>query len=164
MVSELYHMKGAKKPKNPYRKTRVHPLATSAKNEAKTTELKDALIDFLNQMGQRDQDYLRKLVLMGGDGLTYEKLVQLKRYLQFHNDAFQSLELLIPILELRHLEWTDRSRIYKTHWGSYHSLGFRTGNPWVCFSHTVPIPAVPVPVTTRHLRRFVRYSKSKYSF
>jgi hypothetical protein len=69
-VSELYCTKGAKKPINPYHKTRVHPLATNAKNKAKTTDLKDALLDFLNQMGQQDHDYLRKLVLTGGDGLT----------------------------------------------------------------------------------------------
>jgi hypothetical protein len=118
-VSELYRTKGAKKQINPHRKTKVHPLATNAKNEAKTTELKDALLDFLSQMGQRDHDYLRKLVLAGGDGLTFEKLLQLKRYLQFHDDAFQSLELLVPILELWHLEWTDLSRIYEIHWGDH---------------------------------------------
>lgn len=118
-VSELYRTKGAKKQINPHRKTKVHPLATNAKNEAKTTELKDALLDFLGQMGQHDHDYLRKLILAGGDGLTYEKLLQLQRYMQFHGDAFQSLELLVPILELWHLEWTDLSRIYEIHWGNY---------------------------------------------
>jgi hypothetical protein len=118
-VSELYRTKGAKKPINPHRKTRVHPLGTNAKNEAKTTELKDALLDFLNQMGQRDGDYLRKLLPVGGDGLTYEKILQLKRYMQFHGDELQSLELLVPMLELWHLEWTDLSRLFEVHWGHY---------------------------------------------
>ena len=118
-VSELYRTKGAKKQINPHRKTKVHPLATNVKNEAKTTELKDALLDFLGQMGQHDHDYLRKLILASGDGLTYEKLLQLQRYMQFHGDAFQSLELLVPILQLWHLEWTDLSRIYEIHWGDY---------------------------------------------
>jgi len=118
-VSELYRTKGAKKQINPHRKTKVHPLATNAKNEAKTTELEDALLDFLGQMGQCDHDYLWKLILAGGDGLTYEKLLQLQWYRQFHGDAFQSLELLIPILELWHLEWTDLSWIYEIHWGNY---------------------------------------------
>lgn len=63
-------------------------------------ELKDALLDFLGQMSQQDHDYLHNLVLAGGDGSTFKKLLQLKRYLQFHDDAFQSLELLILILEL----------------------------------------------------------------
>ena len=70
------------------------------KNEMQTTELKDAMLDFLGQMGQCDHDYLQKLDLVGGDGLTYEKLVQLQQYLQFHDDTFQSLELLVPVLEL----------------------------------------------------------------
>ena|ERR1700691_2336836 len=118
-VSELYRTRGAKKPINPHRKTKVHPLATNAKNEAKTMELKDAMLNFLGQMGQRDGDYLRKLVLAGGDWLTYEKLLQLKRYMQFHGDSFQCSELLVPILELWHLEWTELSRIYETHWGDY---------------------------------------------
>jgi hypothetical protein len=82
-------------------------------------ELKDALLDFLGQMGQHDHNYLRKLVLAGRDGLTFEKLLQLKRYLQFHDDAFQSLELLVLILELWHLEWTDLSHIYEIHWGDH---------------------------------------------
>jgi hypothetical protein len=57
-VSELYRTKGMKKPINPHRKTKVHPLATNAKNEAKTMELKDAMLDFLSQMGQHDHNYL----------------------------------------------------------------------------------------------------------
>jgi hypothetical protein len=57
-VSELYRTKGAKKQINLHRKTKVHPLATNAKNEAKTTELKDALLDFLGQMDQCDHNYL----------------------------------------------------------------------------------------------------------
>ena len=70
-------------------------------------------------MGQCNGDYLQKLILVGGDGLTYEKLVQLQKYMQFHGDEFQSLARLVPLLELWHLEWTDLSRIYETHWGNY---------------------------------------------
>jgi hypothetical protein len=89
------------------------------RNKAKTTELKDALLDFLNQMGQRDGNYLRKLLPVGGDGLTHEKILQLKRYMQFHGDELQSLELLVPMLELWHLEWTDLIRLFEVHWGHY---------------------------------------------
>jgi hypothetical protein len=78
-------------------------------------ELKDAMLDFLGKMGQRDHDYLWQHILASGDGLTFEKLLQLKWYLQFHDDAFQSLELLVPILELWHLEWSNLSSIYETH-------------------------------------------------
>ena len=31
--------------------------------------------------------------------------------------------------------------------GTRPSVGFRTGNPWVRFSHTVPVPTNTVPVT-----------------
>ena len=87
-VSALYRSKGAKKQINPHRKTKIHRLATNAKNETKNNELKEGLHDLLNQMGQRDRDYLWRLTMVGGDGLSFEKMVQLKRYLQFHPDAF----------------------------------------------------------------------------
>jgi hypothetical protein len=102
----------------PIRPTKVHPLASSGKNEMVTTELKDAMIDFFAQLGNKPDSYARRLVLVGGDGLTYEKLVQLKRYMQFHEDPFESFEVLEPTLAAWHTEWTDLSRIYETHWDS----------------------------------------------
>jgi hypothetical protein len=42
----------------------------------------------------------------------------LKKYLQNHTDAFQSFEILRPILQLWHLMWTDLCRIFETHWGA----------------------------------------------
>lgn len=99
-VSEFYRTEGSKKQINPQRKTKMHPLATNAKNETKTTDLLAALVDFFGQIGQRNKDYIRRLIIMGGDGLTFEKMVQLKQYMQFHDDEFQSLALLVPILEL----------------------------------------------------------------
>lgn len=52
----------------------------------------------------------------GGDGLTYEMFIWLKRYLQFHSDVFQSFALLEPVLELWHTLWTDLSRLFECHW------------------------------------------------
>ena len=117
-VSALYHTKGAKMQINPYRKTKIHPLATNAKNETKNNELKEGPHDLLAQMGQHDGDYLEQLTMVGGDGLSFEKMVQLKHYLQFHPDAFQSFRLIYPMLELWHLEWTDLSQTYETHLGA----------------------------------------------
>lgn len=102
----------------PIKPTKVHPLASSGKNETVTTELKDALVDFLAQTGQKDGDYLKRLFIAGGDGLTFQKMLELQRYLQFHSDPLQSLELLEPVLSLWHTEWTDLSRIFETHWDS----------------------------------------------
>ena len=67
-----------------------------------TTELKDATADFFAQTGQQEDDYLPRLILAGGDGLTYEKLLQTKRYLQLHMVRFQSFQLMESVLELWH--------------------------------------------------------------
>jgi len=116
-VSELYSTKGTKKKINPNRKSKIYSLATNAKNEAKTTELKDALLDFFGQLGQRQGDYIRRLLIAGSDGATFDMMVQLKQYMQFHKDDFESFALLVPLLELWHLAWTDLSRLYEAHWG-----------------------------------------------
>lgn len=102
----------------PVKPTQVHPLASSGKNETVTTELKEALVDFLAQMGLKDGEYLNRLIIAGGDGLTFQKMLELQRYLQFHSDPLQSLELLEPVLSLWHTEWTDLSRVFETHWDS----------------------------------------------
>lgn len=106
----------------PAKPTAIHPLASNGKNETITTDLKDALVDFFAQMGQTPKEYLRRLILSGGDGLTYEKMILLKRYLQFHPDPFLSLELLEAVLSLWHAEWTNVSRIFEAHWDSLLSL------------------------------------------
>lgn len=102
--------------------TTLHPLASSGKNETVTTELKDALFDFLAQMGHTNADHDDRIVFAGGDGLTFQKMLELQRYLQFHHDPFQSLEILEPVLSLWHTEWTDLSRVFKTHWGNLMSM------------------------------------------
>jgi hypothetical protein len=114
-VSLRYRTRGAKLP-IPVHRSKLHPLASSGKNETITGELKDALLDFFEQLGQTQDNYIRRLVLVGGDGLTYEKFLLLKKYLQFHKDEFQSFEMIEPILELWHTAWTDLSRLYECHW------------------------------------------------
>jgi len=116
-ISMLFREKAAKL-QLPLKPTKVHPLATSGKNETITTELKDGLFDFLAQMGQHDGQHNRRLTIAGGDGLTFQKMLELQRYLQFHTDDFQSLKILEPALSQWHTEWTDLSRVYETHWGS----------------------------------------------
>jgi hypothetical protein len=48
----------------------------------------------------------------------YEKMLQLKQYLQFHNDPFKGFELVEPTLEAWHTEWMGLSCDFKTHWGA----------------------------------------------
>ncbi|KIK31841.1 hypothetical protein CY34DRAFT_102669, partial [Suillus luteus UH-Slu-Lm8-n1] len=116
-VSILFRTRGAKL-HLPIRPNKIHPLATSSKNETVTTELKDALVDFLGQIGQSVEEFQKQLLLISGDGLTYEKIIQLKKYLQYHGDEFQRFEILEPVLAIWHTLWTDLSRLFETHWGA----------------------------------------------
>ncbi|KAK6972305.1 hypothetical protein R3P38DRAFT_2812341 [Favolaschia claudopus] len=97
----------------------VHPLACSGKKQTIPTELKDGMLDFLAQIGQTPEKYLRRKIPVGGDGLTYAMLQQLQTYLQFRtdDDPFKSFEILEPQLQLWHTKWTDVIRIFQTHWG-----------------------------------------------
>ncbi|KAJ6569999.1 hypothetical protein B0H10DRAFT_1648020, partial [Mycena sp. CBHHK59/15] len=95
----------------------VHPLACSGKKETIPVELRDGMLDFLQQIGQTPEGYLKRKLPVGGDGLTFAMLLQLQIYLQFHNDAFKSFELLEPQLQVWHTKWTDVTRIFQTHWG-----------------------------------------------
>ncbi|KII83902.1 hypothetical protein PLICRDRAFT_58707, partial [Plicaturopsis crispa FD-325 SS-3] len=116
-VSMLYRTRAAKQPL-PVKATKTRPLAASGMNETINTELKEALTDFFGQLGQSKDDFLRRLFAVGGDGLTYEKFLLLKEYLQFHENEFESLETLEPVLEWWHMEWTDLNRIFENHWGT----------------------------------------------
>ena len=82
---------------------------SSGKNKTITLDLKDVLIDFFSQIGQKHGDYLCWLLLVGGDGLTYKKMIQLQVYLQMHDDDLESFWLLQLILADWHGEWTDLS-------------------------------------------------------
>ena len=102
----------------PIKPTKVHPLASSGKNETVMTELKDTLINFFDQMGQTESGYIPQVLFAGGDGLTFQKMLEIKQYLQFHGDPFHSLELLELVLSLWHTKWTDLSQVFKVHWDS----------------------------------------------
>ncbi|KAF9032634.1 hypothetical protein BJ165DRAFT_1517271 [Panaeolus papilionaceus] len=138
LVSERFRTEGAKLRLEPTATT-VHSLSTSGKNETYTAELKDGLVDFLSQIGQKDGDYLNRLILVGGDGLTFQKLHEVKRYLQFHRDPLQSLELVQPVLALWHTEWTNLSRLYETHQGS------STSRDPSCIGHSACQIGQPLP-------------------
>ncbi|OSD03124.1 hypothetical protein PYCCODRAFT_1366450, partial [Trametes coccinea BRFM310] len=117
-VAEVFRTEGVKLRAPCYnQKTTIRPLATVAKNEAVTTELRDALEDFLGQLGQTVENNTRRIIPIGGDGLTFEKLVQLKNYLQFQETGFKRFDHVLPFLEIWHTLWTYLSTIFETHWG-----------------------------------------------
>lgn len=99
------------------RKTVVHPLATSAKNETSSTDLRDGLVDFLEQIGQTPDDHHSRIVLVGGDGLTFEQLGNIKHLMQCQDKPFKNFEIIQPYLQLWHTEWTDLSRLFTAHFG-----------------------------------------------
>jgi hypothetical protein len=97
----------------------ISPLATSGRNETSIPELKEAFLDFLEQIGQTEKDFDFRLLFAGGDGLSYNNTQLLQRYLQNHHpDAFRSFEILRPVLQIWHTLWTNLCRIFETHWGA----------------------------------------------
>ncbi|KAF8191273.1 hypothetical protein BJ912DRAFT_295157 [Pholiota molesta] len=97
-ITLRYRTKVAKQPLKA-KPSKVHPLASSSRNETITTDLNAALLDFLEQTGQTKESFKERLFPIGGDGLTYEKMVQLKEYLQFHENGVQSMRIVHPLLE-----------------------------------------------------------------
>ena len=96
-------------------KTVVHPLATSGKSETAIRELKDGLVDFLEQLGQTPDCYQHRIILAGGDGLTFEQMGNLKHMSQTQDGPFKTFEILQPYLQLWHTEWTDLCRLFVAH-------------------------------------------------
>jgi hypothetical protein len=98
-------------------KSSIHPLATSAKNETSSTDLRDGLVDFLKQVGQTPEHHHPRIILVGGDGLTFEQLLRLKQLAQFQDPPFKNFEIIQPYLQLWHTEWTDLCRLNVAHFG-----------------------------------------------
>lgn len=116
-VAKLYHDTSVTLPPPHDHQTRIHSLATSSKNETSISEFRDGVADFVGQLGQTEDSYARRLIPIGGDGLTFELLVKMRNYLQFHEDDFQSFRILFPFLETFHTVWTFLSTCFEEHWG-----------------------------------------------
>lgn len=114
---EMLYSTRATKQQIPVKPTKIHPLASSSRNETILTDFKAALHDFLEQIGQTPEKFKRQIIPIGGDGLTFDKMLMLKEFLQLEESEFESLEIMEPLLEWWHTLWTDLSRIYGTHWG-----------------------------------------------
>jgi hypothetical protein len=105
-IRRLYNAKGWK-----YcaalRKSQIQPLPTNGKNKTVISDLAKSLREIFGHIGQTESSYTPRLILTGGDGLTYERMVQLKIYLQFHDNAYERMDILEPLLEIWHTKWTD---------------------------------------------------------
>ncbi|TFY74976.1 hypothetical protein EWM64_g9036 [Hericium alpestre] len=121
-VINLFQTEAAKFMIPATQKTKAYPLPTNDKHESLVTELKEALLDFFEQMGQTRDEFHPILCFVGGDGLTFEKMLQLLELLQFELESdFDRLDWIVPFLELWHTAWMNLSRIFEAHWGD--SLG-----------------------------------------
>ena len=54
-------------------------MATSGKNEALICDLKDGLLNFLEQLGPDEENYNSCLWFGGGDGTSYKNMFVLKK-------------------------------------------------------------------------------------
>ena len=115
-VSRVYRTRVAKN-RLTDKPAKVHPLASSSRSETILTDFKEALHDFFAQIGQTPESFKRRTILVGGDGLTYQKTLELQEYLQFHSNDFESMKNIKSLLEWWHTEWTNISRIFESHWG-----------------------------------------------
>ncbi|KAJ7929444.1 hypothetical protein B0H13DRAFT_2310589 [Mycena leptocephala] len=62
------------------------------KNEASIVELKDAMLDFMEQLGQTQDDYDPGLILGGGDGMSYNNMHLLQKISFKTTDIFGYFE------------------------------------------------------------------------
>ncbi|KDQ50832.1 hypothetical protein JAAARDRAFT_164426, partial [Jaapia argillacea MUCL 33604] len=102
----------------PTRRSNTIPLATNSADEMTVQGMKQAVDEFLGaQMGINEETLNKRLLVVTGDGKTFDQLLKVKRYLATHEGDFESLRCVVPLLELWHTKWTDLSRIVRTHWG-----------------------------------------------
>lgn len=55
---------------------------------------------------------------MGGDGLTFEKIVKIKQYLWGQDNEFKRLDIIMPFLETWHTHWTYLCSLFEIHFDS----------------------------------------------
>lgn len=101
----------------PDRVSKVHPLGTNSANEVTTHGMKDAVADFLEQIGLSEETYTNRPTFVTGDGKSFEGLNKVKKYLGDQPGDFESFGFVEPMLEIWHTKWTDLSRNCSGKWG-----------------------------------------------
>ncbi|KAI0050052.1 hypothetical protein FA95DRAFT_1603903 [Auriscalpium vulgare] len=121
-VSKRFKEAAQKVPINPKRRTEVYPLGTNSANEVSTKGLRDALADFLKQLGITQDTIGNRLMFFHGDGKSFDGMHKVLKYLSISASKFSALQFVRPVLEIWHTKWTDLSRICRVHWGGPHSM------------------------------------------
>ncbi|KAI0260320.1 hypothetical protein BC834DRAFT_832002 [Gloeopeniophorella convolvens] len=116
-VSKLFKEAAQRHQIDPHRHTVVYPLGMNSENEVSTRGVKEAVCDFLNQIGCTAETSEGRAMFISGDGKTFEGLHTAKNILSGIEDDFRSLRFARPVLELWHTKWTDMNRIFEGFWG-----------------------------------------------
>ncbi|KAI0312871.1 hypothetical protein OF83DRAFT_1066483, partial [Amylostereum chailletii] len=103
---------------NPHRHTKVHPLSTNGANETTTPGLREAIHDFLSQLGLGEDGTVDHLMFFHGDGKSFEGIHKVKKLSSGKTSNFFSWRFIQPVLELWHTKWTALSRILRCLWGA----------------------------------------------
>ncbi|KAL0564863.1 hypothetical protein V5O48_017176 [Marasmius crinis-equi] len=90
-VHELWTTVGTKRQVKP-RKTQIFPLASNAYKETTLGDMNKSIRDMLAKLGQKDDSYKQRVWFAGGDGLSFERLVQLANTMQFQDSEYQIYE------------------------------------------------------------------------
>ncbi|KIJ11608.1 hypothetical protein PAXINDRAFT_157256 [Paxillus involutus ATCC 200175] len=85
--------------------------------------------------------YEPRILIMSGDGKTFDQLLWLKRYLIVHEGDLESLWCLMPMLELWHTKWTELSRLVRHHWGGENFMHNTTTLGCMANHASCPTPA-----------------------
>ncbi|KZV89643.1 hypothetical protein EXIGLDRAFT_751045 [Exidia glandulosa HHB12029] len=100
------------------RRTVIHPLRSNSHDPSLATGLKDGVFElYKDQLGLSKDGWQPRLMMVGGDGGTFEGLVRIQKYLQIMPSAYDRMDWMIPILQLWHTKWTAISRIIFNCWG-----------------------------------------------
>lgn len=98
--------------------TKAHPLSTSNIDEGSAQGCRNALDNILlHQLGLSAEEIRSKLVLVGGDLGTIEKIRALATLSSSCTHGYPSFSWVLPLVQLWHMGWADLARILSTHWG-----------------------------------------------
>ncbi|KDQ19565.1 hypothetical protein BOTBODRAFT_82813, partial [Botryobasidium botryosum FD-172 SS1] len=116
-VNKLFRTQAAKRPMPANHRTKIHPLGTSGSEHARSIERNYALVDFLETQLKVDTAATKypTLVPVSGDGMTFEQIHRLKKFLASQSQPRHRLAHIVPVLELWHTKWADLSRIFAEH-------------------------------------------------
>ncbi|KAJ8094952.1 hypothetical protein PM082_010168 [Marasmius tenuissimus] len=107
-----------KRQKVPNEPVECFTLPTVSGSKTKLPEFLERVLDFLKSVGQTGACFLKRMLPIGGNGLTFELLHRIISHRQFHDSPFHSLCFLNPKLQWWHLFWTNDARIIDLHMGN----------------------------------------------